>query len=226
MVLLASCSNNDLTFEELQRAKWDSAGKGFYYISIKDVKGISVESDSIEIKLKGVAGNRIDPFGMSIKEIPDIVRESLTATLKKRLPNSESGYLKINFTEMLKPENLTGTIFLMGDYSGLTSYDRDSAALNNIPEIRSFAFISKEEAKKKWLADGNSDWDSVLDANPLPNAIEIVLENRDWSEVSLHELENKIRDRLIMVSNISFPTIHPEKSQDCFFFEYRRYRKP
>ena len=163
---------------------------------------------------------------MSLIETPAIPRESINTILNKRLPNSESGYLKINFNEILKPETLRGTIYLMGDYSSLSFYAEDSAALKAIPEIKSFSFISKEEAKKKWLADGNPDWDAVLTANPLPNSIEIVLAKRDWTEESLKVLEEKIRSELIMESNVSFPTILVQKSQDYFFFEYKRHQEP
>jgi hypothetical protein len=191
-------------------------------LSREDQKGVALKTDSLELKLKGIASKQINLLEVSLEDVPDIAKRSLNALLKQNLPDSKSGYLKINFTEMLKPERLTGIIYLMGDFPTLASYVLDSAALKDISEIISFSFMSKEEAKKKYLADGGDDWDKVLKENPLPNSLEIVLEKKDWTEESLKELKNKIHEKLIMESEIIFPDIWVKKSDDYFFFEYKR----
>jgi cell division protein FtsX len=126
---------------------------------------------------------------------------------------------------MLKPEVLTGRIYLRGDYYGSFSYSSDSASLTGITGIRSSDLVSKEEAKKDYIADENKDWSKILDANPLPNSIEIKLENKNWTGESLNELQKKILEKLIMASEVSFPAILVKKSEDYFFFGYKRIKR-
>jgi hypothetical protein len=220
--VFASCNQKEMTLQELEKAKWDSLARGVYYISKEDQKQVAANADSIELKLKGMSGKENTSLEMSFENIPDITKEALNTILKQTLLNSRSGYLKINFREMLRPELLTGMIYLRGDYSGPDNYDQDSAILTGIDEIRSFSFISKEEAKKKYLADGGDDWEKVLKENPLPNAFEIVLEKKDWTEESLNKLKNKIHERILMASDISFPMIWIKKPDYYFFFAYKR----
>jgi len=67
-------------------------------------------------------------------------------------------------------ENVEIKAILRGDLN-----PKDSAALMNYmsskPYIKSIEFVTKEEARKIYLGDGNEDWSNVLDYNPLPNAI-------------------------------------------------------
>lgn len=43
------------------------------------------------------------------------------------------------------------------------------------PYVKEYVFTTKEMAKKKYMADGNEDWGSVLTENPLPNSIDFKL---------------------------------------------------
>jgi cell division transport system permease protein len=67
-------------------------------------------------------------------------------------------------------ENVEIKAILRGDMN-----PKDSAALmqyiSSKPYIKSIEFVTKEEARKIYLGDGNEDWSKVLDYNPLPNAI-------------------------------------------------------
>ena len=67
-------------------------------------------------------------------------------------------------------ENVEIKAILRGDMN-----PTDSAALMQYmsakPYIKSIEFVTKEQAKKIYLGDGNEDWNKVLDYNPLPNAI-------------------------------------------------------
>jgi cell division transport system permease protein len=55
----------------------------------------------------------------------------------------------------------------------------DSAALVQYiaskPYVKEYTFVTKEMAKKKYMADGNEDWGDVLTENPLPNSIDFKL---------------------------------------------------
>jgi cell division transport system permease protein len=51
----------------------------------------------------------------------------------------------------------------------------DSAALmqyiSSKPYVKSVEYVTKEEAKRRFLGDGNESWDNVLEENPLYNSI-------------------------------------------------------
>jgi len=56
---------------------------------------------------------------------------------------------------------------------------KDSIALmqyiGSKPYVREYQYITKEMARKIYLADGNKSWENILDYNPLPNSISFKL---------------------------------------------------
>jgi cell division transport system permease protein len=52
---------------------------------------------------------------------------------------------------------------------------RDSAALvqyiGSKPYVKSYEYLTKELAKQRFISDGNKDWGTVLDKNPLPASV-------------------------------------------------------
>jgi cell division transport system permease protein len=52
---------------------------------------------------------------------------------------------------------------------------RDSAALVQYiaskPYVKSYEYLTKELAKQRFISDGNKDWGTVLDKNPLPASV-------------------------------------------------------
>src|SRR5690606_10588182 len=81
-------------------------------------------------------------------------------------------------------ENVTVSAYLRGDLN-----PKDSAALvayiNSQPYIREYTYVTKEVAKKKYLADGNKDWREILTENPLPNSIDFKVKNQYLNTDSL-----------------------------------------
>ena len=67
-------------------------------------------------------------------------------------------------------ENVEVKAYLRGDLK-----PNDSTALMNYissqPYVKSIEFVTKAQAHKIYLGDGNDDFGKVLDFNPLPNAI-------------------------------------------------------
>ena len=63
---------------------------------------------------------------------------------------------------------------------------KDSAALvayiSSKPYVKSWTYTTKEMARKKYIADGNEDWQTVIDYNPLPNSIDFKLK-KDYVNV-------------------------------------------
>jgi hypothetical protein len=106
-ILIASCKQKKYTPEHLEKAIWDSLSPGLYHISTKS--GTVLATDAIEINFPDT----------SFKNVPlEIRNDLLTLVLekvKKTLHNSRSGYLKVNFPDMLKPDTIKAMLYLTGD---------------------------------------------------------------------------------------------------------------
>jgi hypothetical protein len=215
-------SQECFSLQELIKSNWTKLAKGVDYISIKKGSETLNHKDSIEISFKGVSNEEfssLDPYFSRIS--PEIINW-LTPLLNQHIPDSKEGYLKVNFTELLKPDILSGKVYLKGDYNNPTSRIKDSIALQNIPGVRSVQFFSKEDAKKEYLAAGNDDWSKVLDYNPLPNSFNVELTDTDWTDKLLNELKDTILNKLTLASSVNFPTSLFEKSNRYYYFGYKR----
>jgi cell division transport system permease protein len=82
------------------------------------------------------------------------------------------GWLVINANKLgdYFRENIEVRTYLRGDLN-----PKDSVALmeyiSGKSYVKSIEYVTKEKGKEIYMSDGNSDWNKVLDANPLPNAI-------------------------------------------------------
>jgi cell division transport system permease protein len=76
---------------------------------------------------------------------------------------------------------------------------KDSAALMQYisakPYIKSIDFVTKEEARKIYLGDGNEDWNNVLDYNPLPNAIYFKLKKDFLTTDTLNSIKKDLEQQ-------------------------------
>jgi hypothetical protein len=213
-MFFAACHHREFTLQELQKAKWDSLSPGIYYLNTKDGNNFS-SGDSMKISVLDTS------FTEMSEEIGQLLLSLLRDEARKSLHNSKAGYLKVNFPDMLKPDTITAIVYLKDDYDSMLLAGRDSAILKNIPGIKEVHFFSKEMAKKKYMEDGNSDWDKVLTSNPLPNSFQITLDLKDWDSVSSEKLKKDIHDRVSMSNDISFSSSAYKKTDKYFFFEYK-----
>ena len=101
------------------------------------------------------------------------------------------------------------------------SHTKDSITLSRINGVDSIKFISKDDAKEKFLFEGNEDWNNVLEENPLPTSFDILLTNSDWNEKSLEELKEIILKKLPNASSVSYP-LSFLKENKYYFFKYQR----
>jgi cell division transport system permease protein len=87
---------------------------------------------------------------------------------------------------------------------------KDSAALVQYitaqPYTRSYEYITKDLAKKRYLQDGNTDWASVLDKNPLPASINFKIKSDYASVDSLTKIQSDLSQ------NINVSDVHYLKS--------------
>src|SRR5690606_21039424 len=72
------------------------------------------------------------------------------------------------------------------------------------PYVRTIEFITKEAAKKKYLGDGNENWDKVLDANPLPNSINFKVKQQYMNSDSLAAIQADLKQQTY-VSDVEYP---------------------
>ncbi|MBL7725999.1 MAG: hypothetical protein JNK27_17800 [Chitinophagaceae bacterium] len=100
-------------------------------------------------------------------------------------------------------ENVTVSAYLRGDLNS-----KDSAALvayiSAKPYIREYTYVTKEVAKKKYLADGNNDWGEVLSENPLPNSIDFKVKNQYLNTDSLSAIKADLKNQTY-VSDVDYP---------------------
>jgi cell division transport system permease protein len=74
------------------------------------------------------------------------------------------------------------------------------------PYIKSYEYVSKDLAKKRYLQDGNSDWAAVLDKNPLPASINFKIKSDYASVDSLSKIQTDLSQ------NMSVSDVHYNKS--------------
>jgi len=222
LIELIGCKGKDMTLEELKKASWSKLDKGVEYISLKN--GKPKFTDSIHFSVKGFWGSNITIPGDVYNEFRPTLDTTLGRILTIDLPNSKHGYLKINLYQMTSPDYLNAAVFLRDDI--------DSIELNNginkiraIKGITDVSYISKDMAKKKYLDDGNSNWEEVLDSNPLPASIEIKLDKKIITPEDYESFKNKITSHMLLyVSDITITSDLLKKFENNYYIlEYNRY---
>ncbi|WP_276503132.1 cell division protein FtsX [Terrimonas pollutisoli] len=115
------------------------------------------------------------------------------------------GWLVINANKLGNyfKENVEVGAYLRGDLN-----PKDSAALMEYisakPYVRSMEFVTKEAAKKKYLGDGNEDWDKVLEENPLPNSINFKVKQEYMNSDSLAAIQTDLQQQTY-ISEVRYP---------------------
>src|SRR6201992_4066902 len=74
------------------------------------------------------------------------------------------------------------------------------------PYTKSYEYLTKDLAKKRFMSDGNTDWGTVLDKNPLPASVDFKIRSEYANPDSL----NKIRADLaqnIAVSEVQYTQV-------------------
>lgn len=85
---------------------------------------------------------------------------------------------------------------------------KDSAELvqyiGSQPYVRTFEFVTKDQAKSKYLDDGNQDWSGVLENNPLPASINFRIRSEYAVADSLQKIQANLQQN-IAVSDVAYP---------------------
>jgi len=100
-------------------------------------------------------------------------------------------------------ENVEVSAYLRGDLN-----PNDSVALMEYvggqAYIRDMEYITKEEAKRRYLGDGNESWDKILEENPLPNSINFKVKKEYMNRDSLESIKKDLEQQTY-VSDVKYP---------------------
>jgi cell division transport system permease protein len=118
------------------------------------------------------------------------------------------GWLVINANKLgdYFRENIEIKVFLTDRVTG-----KDSADLVNYistrPYVRNYEFVTKEMAKQRYLDDGETDFSSIIDENPLPKGIYFHLKSDYVQADSLRLIAKEIREGQYagMITDVSYP---------------------
>ncbi len=115
------------------------------------------------------------------------------------------GWIVINANKLGEyfKENVEVRVYLKENISPkdsieLTQYIADK------PYVRQYTYVTKEDARKKFMADGNDDWKNILEANPLPASIDFTLNNEYVHSDSLAAIQADIEQN-IAVNDVQYP---------------------
>lgn len=115
------------------------------------------------------------------------------------------GWLVINANKLGNyfKENVEVAAYLRGDLN-----PTDSASLMQYisakPYVKSIEFITKEDARKRYLSDGNESWDKVLDYNPLQSSINFKVKKEYMNSDSLAAVQADLKQQTY-VSDVEYP---------------------
>jgi cell division transport system permease protein len=115
------------------------------------------------------------------------------------------GWIVINANKLGEffRENIEVDVYVRENVSA-----KDSAALVQYvaaqPYVKSYEYITKDAAKLRYMQEGNKDWGTLLDKNPLPASVDFKIK----SDYAVIDSLNKIKSALlqnIAVSDVLYP---------------------
>jgi hypothetical protein len=219
LILIAfSCNQKkEITIESLGRQKWDTLGKGLSYVSTEESE---TSNDSLVYNL--VATMTTDGTIEPVTNPSGWNHYELATPIEKHPQNSSAGYVRFNINEWFLPDTTRMNIYLSEPLNENYHVEKDSAILASIPGISSVRYISKSDARKKWLDEGNSDWEKVLENNPLPAMIEVDLDNRKWNARAMDSMKTIISVNIKTATDIQYPALLSQTGIIYHYFEYKK----
>jgi cell division transport system permease protein len=79
------------------------------------------------------------------------------------------------------------------------------------PYAKSVEYINKETAKKRWLSQGETDFQELLEENPLPASIDFYTNSKYVQKDSLNKIKNDLAARSMVVQTVNYPASLVEK---------------
>jgi FtsX extracellular domain len=228
LLLLAACHRQP-TPAELPRVSWQLVDTVFSYHLVRGGGPFYKRGGLLGLQLLGGIDKKRNVFvpldpGDSVYAdmVTKISYKLLTELLAGKISKNAEGYIKADLSRILPmhPVVLTAYLSAGADSAGLDSLTRH---LDHMPEVIHYYYISKDEAKKQFLADGNPDFTKVLDTNPLPASLEITVRDNYVSKDTLLLLKQKLEsDNPLLISEVTLPSrlyteLRKIAVQDCVF---------
>ena len=117
------------------------------------------------------------------------------------------GWIVINANKLGETfqENVEVQVYVRENVSA-----KDSAILVQYiasqPYTKTYTYLTKELAKQRFMSDGNSDWGTVLDKNPLPASVNFTVRSEYANTDSLSKI------KAILIQNIAVGEVqYPQK---------------
>lgn len=217
---LTGCGHQKWTLEKLKTANWKQLDTGIEYISLES--GKMQNPDSVRYAVIGITDTKGTTISLPVKnDVQDVMSTLINQVLTNKLPASKQGYLRLNLYEMRK-KDLAATIYLKNTYD-TSNLNTDIEMLGQLPGVSGVVYISKDSARKKYLADGNEDWNLVLNENPLPASIDFYFNRKEITPEQYEEIGNIIRENMSGIGHIDFRDALLAKWDERYFIiRYQR----
>ncbi|OQP60921.1 hypothetical protein A3860_04110 [Niastella vici] len=122
------------------------------------------------------------------------------------------GWLLLNasrYTEELK-EDIKLQVYLRRN---ATQADVDTLMqyIKSRPYTKTVEYIDKEAAKKQWMDKGETDFQELLDENPLPASIDFNLKNMYVQKDTIAAIKADLEQRQLVIESVKYPAFVVEK---------------
>jgi hypothetical protein len=203
MALLATGCMEAKMKEAREMITWKTMDSVFQYIIPIPGKVKFSKGDSVQVQVIAVLNNSSNgtvPVDTNYID-KDCIRFAETATLTMLEANTngiikkpEAGQLMADFSAIDWRKDFIVTAYLEKNIKQ-SEIDTLLKKIRRLPEIHRAEFISKEEAKKRWLASGEKDFTKELDENPLPASIAMTIEPDYLKESAMKELVDGFKEK-------------------------------
>ena len=139
-----------------------------------------------------------------------------------KINQGTDGYLKGDFSRLFPDDSVIVTVYIK-EHHDQAEIDTLQQTASRMPEVAEVHYTSKEEARKKFIADGNADFSAVLDANPLPASIELMIRKPFYNAKALSELKERLQmEAGEIISEVMLPDernleLRQLAERDCIF---------
>lgn len=201
IALLATGCLEEKMKKAQEMVEWKTIDSVFQYMNPQPGKVKFAKGDPIAVEIKAVLGNNGTKMIDTASVNKGCLQFAFSAASKMILANergiikrSEEGILRADFSVIDFRSDFVLMVYLS---KNVTQNEADTLIKNlrRSPEVQSAAFISKEEAKKRWLAAGEDDFSEFLDENPLPASIELKIEPDYLKETAIKEFTAGIQEK-------------------------------
>ena len=226
LLLLTAACRNPIDPKDTPSLSWRTFDTVFSYYAEKHGEGSFHSGDLLGLEMIGAIDRKTGKFipGSQLDSgYIVVVTRICYGLLNERLPNrflkNAEGYFKVDLSRIFPDLRVTMSAYLP-ELLKKVELDTLLRSIRRMPEVSEANYISKDEAKKEFLKE-NSDFSSVLDTNPLPASIEILIKEDFCDPAELQRLKrqleigNPFSISEIRLPNIVVPKIANIKKQYC-----------